>query len=279
MKSLILFCLFISSSFASPLMWEAVKDGKKVYILGSSIGLNELPLNFEKIYVDPAAHYLVAKGIGRDREVFTKQIFLPTGETLYQHIDLNDMSKLIGVVASNRRLAFDIKFVMPWYAYRNLLSFVARQEGFVSQGHKLDAYAIEQSKLGYLEESSTHLLYIQGQFITPDSFGAYLSSVEDSARLYAKVRDHLAKEVECYQNGDIPCLREALFSEDEPIENSELYYNLVIRSRNILWAGTIEDLLGSRPVFVRVGIAHLLIAEDSLLSRLERRGFSVNRIP
>ena len=211
------------------------------------------------------------------------------GDSLAEHISADTMSLL---EKTARKLGYDFNALMdlkPW-AITSMLSMETLAAAMnVKEVDQAVALGVENGVRGqcgkketlYLETVIEQLGRMDGfspalqDYLLADACSAVLSPKEDEELQHWPgwwAEGNAQAFADSYQRGQQ--------EEKEPLLAQE-YHHLLITQRNQLMAERLANLLETdegKTYFATIGLMHLVLEEDSILSELERMGYTVEKI-
>ena len=212
-----------------------------------------------------------------------KQGLLPKGSTLDMVIP-EDMWKTIDSLC----LAWGyppilLKRFRPWFA-ATTLSGIAFQHVGINPEYGIDAVLLERAAndgktIVGLETADDQVNAVADTGSTDSSGIFYLKT---TLREISELDSMISQMIRAWKTGDVELLRKAM-NEDGFVDaaDSTIQKNLEERmyiSRNEKMSESIAEFLrDDRNVFVVVGVAHLTLDDDNVISLLRKKGFTVEQ--
>lgn len=221
----------------------------------------------------------------KNKQHFENQSRQPLGEQPDESIDPDNPKGSMNEKTKQDIIRTWVSVLKPWYAITFLNSQIKMEQGLNWTGPlnlaiRIWKYHVENENLdgqarymGFLEEPRTTRSAWES-VLTPSYLEARLREVSSGSELIAKHTKYLQDVHNCYRASDIPCLTRLAGTEGGMATDLEVQ---VTKQRNEDWIQPIEAALEFKPTFIAIDISHLL-GEENLLSLLEERGFSVERV-
>lgn len=273
-------------------LWKVSDDNSSVWVLGSIHFADSTfyPLDSVIETAFSNAEELAAEININDDSVsqdvankMLKQGLLPKGSTLDMVIP-EDMWKTIDSLC----LAWGyppilLKRFRPWFA-ATTLSGIAFQHVGINPEYGIDAVLLERAAnegktIVGLETADDQVNAVADTGSTDSSGIFYLKT---TIREISELDSMISQMIRAWKTGDVELLRKAM-NEDGFVDaaDSTIQKNLEERmyiSRNEKMSESIAEFLrDDRNVFVVVGVAHLTLDDDNVISLLRKKGFTVEQ--
>ena len=266
----------------APALWRAVDEDSTLYLMGT---VHLLPPGIDWDHPDTRAAFDEAGTVFFEadntgvRAVEAERLslelgFRRDGRRLSDTLD-NYASKLLEAVSNNGDIPLStLDSMQPWLA-TEYLSLSAAQAGGLSPDFSPDETLKSRARRAgkavvYLETPADQL-----RSVADLPTEVQLAVLTDTMENFDSIAIMLTRVAENWAVGDVGRLEPDLVTpfEDAP----EGYREAVLLNRNAQWANTLDTFMQrSGTGFAAVGVAHL-IGEESLVSELKDRGYTVTR--
>lgn len=200
---------------------------------------------------------------------------LPTGQTLYEHLDVGDAYRLKTSVKDLGHNPKTLQFDQPWLAALRVSQMRMERSGFKASlgiDKVLENKALTAGQdIRFLEDIEDQL----GLFNSA-SFDEQIDTLASLAFDIETTKTEMKLVSNEWLDGDVTGL--GLLVANPDIALSKRSYNAILKERNLKWAAQIQPIL-ERPgtVFMAVGAAHLA-GPDSLIGLLKTQGLNIERV-
>jgi uncharacterized protein len=265
-----------------PLLWKAENGAGTVFLLGSFHMLKaaDYPLSSTVDTAFDAAEHVVFEIAPDEMQspemaaMAQRYARIAEGKTLRTSIAPETVSKLQAFLGSEAAVAAADPFD-PWYMGMNLAVMAMAQAGF-DPTKGLDLHLMQRA--AQTGKQTAGLEQAEDQFRALDAIPMpeQDSMLADALLPLAEMRAEIDAMHEHWRNGDADALADAV--NDEMLEKTPVAYRLINLERNARWLPQIEAMLTrDDDHLVVVGAMHLL-GEDGIVSMLEQRGVTLQRV-
>ncbi|HEY8520933.1 MAG TPA: TraB/GumN family protein [Gammaproteobacteria bacterium] len=269
---------------ADPAAWRVVsRDGGELWLLGSMHYLKDsdypLPASIDRLFA--AAEALAMELDLDDLDPAAEQAALLGAALLPPGVSLADvLGEAEHARAAEQAAALGVDLALlerfePW-----LVAITLLDRGMSRLGYRADR-GVERYLVGKAQEAGKEIVGLETtaeqiavfDALPPEEQRGLLEQTLQELARPASAIEHLA---ELWRAGELETLARELEGEFEGFP--ELYRALVV-GRNARWVPALEGFLREgRRYLVVVGALHL-VGRDSVVDLLERRGYTVERIP
>lgn len=212
-----------------------------------------------------------------------KQGLLPNGTTLDKVLPEGMWKTIDSLCLSWNYPPILLKRFRPWFA-ATTLSGIALQHAGIDPNYGIDAVLLDRATesgkvIVGLETADEQITAIADSGST-DSSGIYY--MKNTLREIFELDSMVAQMIRAWKTGDEELLRKVM-NNDESADAADStlqkdFEERMYTSRNVKMAESIAEFLkDDRKIFVVVGVAHLTLDDDSVLSLLRKKGFVVEQ--
>ena len=199
--------------------------------------------------------------------------FYPRGETLADHLTTGERELVETTAIEVGLTPAYIMQMRPWMAGITLSMAALSREGYeLEEGieRQLEPRAEKAGKtLRYFETLEEQLRFLAD---LPDD--VQLAFLRDGLGDLDEASDLMGRMDSAWLAADLETLGDLLFDEMSP--DLPIIYEVMIRDRNVRWVDVLAEEMDTPGVsFVAVGAGHL-VGEDSVVTLLRARGFTVD---
>ncbi len=276
-----------SQTDITPALWKVTdKNGNSMYCFGSihaTDGNIKYPDYFETAYAacdSLAFEYDVTSSLDLENAMNTMQYYIYTdGTTIKDHIPEEDYEQAVEILKEN-------KMYISSYDYFNIIFWISLMENVCISQSGLDALqGVDIQLINRAKEDDKAVLEVESEKEQLEMFNNFSEElqvylledylgegvIEEQTAIVEETYEQWKKGEEITQETSAEMTKEEQALYDE-------YNNALLTERNIKMADTAESYMKSgNTVMMVVGTAHYY-GEDGVLSLLEARGCTVERI-
>jgi uncharacterized protein len=258
---------------ARPYLWEIEKDGKKSYALGTM----HLGVDVEKSM--PAwvwTRFDTTKAFVMEVDATDPSligaVLRSDGSTLEKELGAEHWAKLEGVLGADMAKRFN-------NLKASAVCVMITLQGLPMTA-PMDLVLAQKAKSGNKEIVYLEQARMQQQLVDKWMNTRALKAMLDDV---PRVRKNNEELLAAYRSGDDTRL-EALLADKSQWEDlglddksAAIAMNELLYDRNRAWIAPLEKQMAAGPVFIGVGVAHL-VGDNSVLSLLEKQGYKITRL-
>jgi hypothetical protein len=268
-----------------PWVWEAEREGVKVYLAGClHLGTPQEAAYFpayETYYRRAwAVYFEVMPGAWESRDVadlLQRRGQLPAHWSISSRLSAGTWQELRDTVGAQSGLFQRLNGMEPWFAALTLTQEGYRRAGLQPQ-NALDRYlaslALGEGKpVGALERPRDQLLAMADAPLADQerTLRAAIANYREPDMATTVIR-------EAWRRGELGALQKAVGA-DQGQRPGETHYNLLTK-RNQQWVRKISSVAAAgKPALFVMGVEHLVTRPNGLPELLARAGFKVRRVP
>lgn len=272
--------------------WKVSDENSSVWVLGSIHFADESFYPMDSVIenaFDGAQELAVEMNIREEsvsQEVVQQSLqkgLLPAGTSLNQVVPPAVWNSLDSLCAAWNYPIAMFKRLRPWFVSTTLSGLAMERIGLDgSMGIDavlLDRAAAEGKTIVGMETAEEQIDAMSSNDES-DSAGAFY--LRNTLREIGELDSMVTRLVRAWKTGDEVLLRQVLNADTATTEQDKAFEQKfeeqIYTSRNGKMAESIESYLkDDRNVFVVVGVAHLMLDEDNVISLLQRKGFRIER--
>jgi hypothetical protein len=276
-----LFGLFYVGSVSAAPVFKVSKNGESVYIGGTFHLLTEkdypLPQEFEKAYTLSNKLYFETNIAELETPSFQQKsldvILYKDGKTLQKGLDKATYARFVEYAKSRQLDPMQLDMLNPTGVMLTITIMEYQARGFVAEGvdkHFFQRAVKDKKTIGWFETPEQQLAIIDG-FDNEDP-NALINYTLDEMKNVDAIVTGLHNS---WRSGDMETLSELGLA---GFDNYAQVYDLLIVDRNNKWLKQIEAMFDDQGTeFILVGALHLP-GKDGVLTQLERKGYSVEKM-
>ncbi|WP_269531469.1 TraB/GumN family protein [Chitinimonas sp. BJYL2] len=271
-----------SAAQAKSFLWEAERDGERVWLMGS-IHVGRADLYPLAPAIEAAYKESDAVAVEADVTDFTAiaplmaMAMLPADQSVGAMLSPAQNRQLDRVLARINLPRVAADRMKPWLLGLMLSIMEMQRLGYQPQNgidmHLLQRARTDGKKVVELESLKSQFDLLDG-LSTEESLAVLLGALEPIAK--QQFKPMFEAMVVAWQNGNVAAMRRLI---EENIPNDAVSRRLndkLLAQRNRGMAERVVSLAGPKPALVVVGAAHL-VGPDSLLELLKARGFRIKQ--
>ncbi|MDC7682810.1 TraB/GumN family protein [Asticcacaulis sp. BYS171W] len=264
-----------TSPTGAPLMWVLKDEDSTIYLFGSihalMTGTKWADTRLFQAFDTADEVYFEVKDLDGFSDGFRRRL-MSSGGNILTGLDETEVRQLQAFARAHEVTTDDLSRLKPWLV------------GMMIEGQQTGMTGMRGDKgVDYLlmTRAKTLGLPIRGME-TPEQQLAYFLNLSD-----ARSRDYLRQSLKAQVGGQLYHLVAAWQTGDEALlarmiaadkaSDPALHQGLLV-NRNTAWVRRIETMMaGEGHIFITVGAGHL-VGEDSVITMLRQRGFTVTRV-
>ena len=188
--------------------------------------------------------------------------------------------------------------LQPWAVMTALALEVTSGAMGAEDAGKAMALGVEQNVMAFAVESQGQIAYLETTREQLDTISCFSQPLQEyllAEQLRIILDPSQAKGLDAdidqwpayWQAGDAQAFADSYWegrrdiTDEDELALADEYHDALITNRNLLMADRLETMLtdgGVHVYFVTIGLLHLALPEDSVLTHLESRGYKVERI-
>ncbi|WP_409420527.1 TraB/GumN family protein [Pseudaeromonas sp. ZJS20] len=264
---------------AMPGLWQAQKDGQRLWLLGSiHVGTADLyPLDAAIMQAWQQADELILETDLRQLDGATQQELLqlgrlPAGQRLADKLPAPLYRQTVAAAQRQHLPAEALLPLQPWFAALTLTQVAMQQAGYQAQ-YGVDEYFVHQAETSHkpivgLEQPIAQFRYLAGLKDHEVEF------LQNTLEQLPSLSELLPELIQAWQAGNTQSLVALLNEEQGPPALRDYLEAQLLARRNQAWLPQLMDGQRHPNAFVVVGALHLH-GPKGLLALLEQAGYAV----